>query len=58
MNDLIKISQALKNLPISRSTLIRLIQNGKIRGVKIGRNWFVYSNEIERIRSKGTENEG
>jgi excisionase family DNA binding protein len=56
MNDLVKISQALKALPISRSTLIRLIQNGKIKGVKIGRNWFVYSYEIERIRSKGTEN--
>jgi len=58
MNDLIKISEAVKHLPISRSTLIRLVQKGKIRGIKIGDHWFVYSSEIERIKTKGTEEEG
>jgi len=52
--DLIRASEALKELPISRPTIIRLLQKGKIKGVQIGRNWFVYSSEIERVKKEGT----
>ena len=58
MTDLIKVSDVLKELPISRATLIRLLQKGKIRGVKIGKKWFVYSSEVERVKNKGTEEGG
>ncbi len=58
MKELVKISEVLKELPISRPTIIRLLQKGKIKGVQIGRNWFVYSSEIERIKTKGTEEGG
>jgi len=55
MSDLVSTSEALKELPISRATLIRLLRRGMIRGVKIGKKWFVYSSEIERLKTKGTE---
>jgi excisionase family DNA binding protein len=54
MDDLIKTSEALKRLPISRATLVRLLQKGKIKGVQIGRNWFVYRSEVDRVKRKGT----
>jgi len=55
MKELIKVSEALKELPISRATLLRLLHKGKIRGVRIGGNWFVYASEIERVKKEGTE---
>ena len=54
MKDMIKLSEVLRDLPISRPTLIRLLRKGKIRGVQIGRQWFVYSGEVERVRREGT----
>lgn len=58
MKELVKVSEALKQLPVSRTTIIRLLHKGKIKGVQIGRNWFVYSSEIERIKTKGTKEGG
>jgi len=58
MKELIKVSEALRELPISRPTMIRLLHKGKIKGVQIGRNWFVYSSEIDRVKREGTKRGG
>ena len=58
MTDLVKVSQALKELPISRATLIRLLHNGKIKGIRIGKKWFLYASEVERVKKEGTEGGG
>lgn len=55
MSDLISASEALRELPISRLTLIRMLRKGTIRGVKIGKKWFVYASEVERVKREGTE---
>jgi len=58
MSDLVRVSQALKELPISRATLIRLLHNGKIKGIRIGKKWFLYASEVERVKKEGTEGGG
>lgn len=58
MSDLVKVSQALKELPVSRATLIRLLHSGKIKGIRIGKKWFLYASEVERVKKEGTEGGG
>lgn len=32
--------------PSNRNRLLRLLQNGEIKGKKFGKRWFVYASEI------------
>jgi len=38
--------------PSNRNRLLRLLQNGEVKGKKFGKRWFVYASEI-----KGEDNE-
>lgn len=58
MSDLISASEALKEIPISRATLIRLLHKGTIGGVKIGKKWFIYTSEVQRVINEGTDGGG
>jgi len=33
--------------PSNRNRLLRLLQNGEVKGKKFGKRWFVYASEIE-----------
>ena len=53
VNDLIKI------LPITPLTIREYIRKGKIRGHKIGKNWYVTKENLEAfLDGKGQEGEG
>ncbi len=43
------ILEACRQLTISRTTLYRLIDDGKIRRVKLGKRALIPSSEIDRI---------
>lgn len=32
--------------PSNRNRLLRLLQNGEVKGKKFGKRWFVYASEI------------
>jgi len=49
--DLIDIDKAAHQLDVSRPTLYRWLRNGHIKGVKMGRQWRVAQDELDRFRS-------
>lgn len=48
------IEQAAKALCISMSTIRRMICDGRLKAVMLGRGWKVSQEEIERIKQVGT----
>lgn len=49
---IIPLSEAAQRLGLSASTLRHQIRNGRLRAVKVGRDWTVTEREIERYRSE------
>lgn len=47
------IADVCEELKLSRATLIRMIKRGEIKAFKIGDNWRITREELERI--KGNE---
>jgi excisionase family DNA binding protein len=47
-DDLIPVPKAAERAGVSRNTMLLAAKHGKIRAKKLGRNWFVYSSDIER----------
>lgn len=52
--DIMDMNEAIKLLDTTRSTFYRWLRSGKIKGMKIGRQWRFYRSEIERFL-KGEE---
>ncbi len=52
--DIISMKEAIKLLDTTRSTFYRWLREGKIKGMKIGRQWRFYREDIERFL-KGQE---
>lgn len=48
-NGLNSIPEALKRLPISRSTFYELLKSGEIKSVKIGARRFVADSQIDEF---------
>ena len=48
-----KLRQVEKELNRSRATLKRWIYDGKMKAVKVGRDWEVPEEEVERIKKEG-----
>jgi len=44
------VKQATKELGISEQRLRKLLLEGRIRGIKMGRDWIVLSLQYERLR--------
>lgn len=44
------IPQAAKLLGLAPSTLRHQVKNGKLRAVKVSRDWYVTAEEVERYR--------
>ena len=53
--DQLTIPQAAKRLPISETMLRRLVVSGQVPGYKLGRDWIVTSEEIDRLIAQKRE---
>jgi excisionase family DNA binding protein len=48
MDDLIPVPEASRRAGVARNTMHRAVKSGKIKGLKLGRDWFIYASDIER----------
>ncbi len=49
MNDLLTTRQVQDILKVDRITIYRMLQDGRLKGVKIGQQWRFHLNEVERL---------
>jgi excisionase family DNA binding protein len=49
MNDLLTTRQVLEILKVDRITIYRMLQDGRLKGVKIGQQWRFHLNDVERL---------
>ena len=54
-DEIIDMNQAVKLLETTRSTFYRWLRSGKIKGMKIGRQWRFYREDILAILSSQRE---
>ena len=47
--EIIDMNQAVKLLETTRSTFYRWLRSGKIKGMKVGRQWRFYREDVERF---------
>lgn len=47
--ELMSLEEAVETLKTSRSTVYRWLRNGQLRGVKVGRQWRVRTDDVERF---------
>ena len=48
-DELLSMDQAIEILKTSRPTFYRWLREGKIRGMKLGRQWRFYRDDVERF---------
>lgn len=53
MDDLLTTRQVQERLKVDRITIYRMVQDGRLKGVKIGQQWRFPSQEVERLLSGG-----
>jgi len=49
------VTAVAKRWGVSRFTVIREIERGKLRSVRIGRRHMIHVNELRRVEDAGTE---
>lgn len=54
--DLTNVATAAAELHVTRMTIYRWVNDGKILAVKFGKSTFIPKSEIERLNKKGGEN--
>jgi excisionase family DNA binding protein len=47
--DLLSISELILKVSLSKSTVYRMLNSGTLKGVKIGKKWFIEISEFERL---------
>ena len=52
-NKMYNIDQVADMLRLCRITVFRYIKSGKIKAIKIGREWRIKQDEIDRIMREG-----
>ena len=52
MHDLISVPEAAKRAGVSRDTMRRAAKNGTIKAERLGRDWFVHSEDITRWQNE------
>ncbi len=52
MQDLLAVPQAAKRAGVARSTMFLAAKAGKIKAIKLGRDWFIYASDIERWKKE------
>jgi excisionase family DNA binding protein len=56
MEDLLTTRQVQELLQVDRITVYRMLQDGRLKGVKIGQQWRFPSREVERLIDKNCSN--
>lgn len=54
-NQLLTLEEAAERLKISKFTVRRFIEIGKLEGVRVGRQWRVTEEEIKRYIAANTQ---
>ena len=44
-------------LRLSYTSTIKFVRQGKIKAVRVGKQWLVSETELERVKREGTNNE-
>jgi excisionase family DNA binding protein len=55
--DFITTTEAAQRLGITRQTLSLYLRQGKLRGVKFGKEWRIPRNELDRLLTAPVEEE-
>ena len=55
MDELITTKQVQDLLQVDRITIYRMLKDGRLKGVKVGKQWRFQTQEIEDLVSGGTE---
>jgi excisionase family DNA binding protein len=58
MEDLLTTRQVLDILKVDRITVYRMLQDGRLKGVKIGQQWRFPQSEVERLLGSYTSEKG
>jgi excisionase family DNA binding protein len=45
---LLKINEIIKRIPVHRNTILNWINNGEIKATKIGRQYFIDEDELNK----------
>ena len=48
MPRLVSVPIAAERVGVARNTMLLAAKNGKIRAVRLGRDWLIYEDDIER----------
>lgn len=46
--DLVSVPAAARQANVARNTILLAAKSGKIKSVRIGRDWFIYADDLER----------
>jgi excisionase family DNA binding protein len=57
MDDLLTSRQVQEILKVDRITVYRMLQDGRLKGVKIGQQWRFYQSEVENLLGKRSDTE-
>jgi excisionase family DNA binding protein len=52
MEGLISVVEASKQLAIGEETLRRGLRSGRVKGQKLGRDWFLSLDEVDRLAAE------
>ena len=52
MDEILTVPEVAKYLKVSRTTVWRWCNNGKLLAFKVGKNWRIHRSEIEKIVGK------
>ena len=52
MDDLLPVPEAAERAGVARNTMLLAVKNNKIKGKRLGRNWFIYASDIERWKQE------
>ncbi len=52
LNELVPLNVASKRTNLGDHTLRRGLIQGRIKGRKIGRDWFIYADEVNRLAAE------
>lgn len=52
-SNLIPITEVHARFPmVSRMTISRMVQSGVLRGTKVGKKWFAFAEEVDRMAER------
>jgi len=58
MDEILTVREVAEYLKLSRTTIWRWCNEGKLHAFKVGRGWRVHRSEIERITGRNFQNPG